>query len=378
MHPSLAWGRTLRELREKLLKEIPRYIALHRKLFGTGYVPYLPPRPNERVLKEIRGSFTDFLRRNNLPIFETLAYTTITAAGYGQPHRIAAIYGFMLITPKFAEIVLKTGHSGSTFIDSGFLSVLHELVRRFDLDIKLDVDIRRITRSPNHNNGDGEIQIFYKAESNPNVYTKLYDFLIVAVPMDKLSGVIDTSSIERTIFGKLFTDTFFVSTLCDSGRGHREKTPLVIHAERVLTYDYKVYAESDEFAAFNNISGREYQRGLTRGGIDGANFQTSVYLQVGRSSPWTPRVARDIDRKLYRYMRSKRRVPYRIVRRLKTPYFTRFPISAMDQGILWDVFDLQGHRNTWYIGGSVTVDAAGIVIQYNEKILSHYIPPSRG
>ena len=78
---------------------------------------------------------------------------------------------------------------------------------------------------------------------------------------------------------------------------------------------------------------------------------------------------------LYRYMQSKGRVPYRIVRRLQTPYFTRFPMRALDRGILWDVLDLQGNKNTWYIGGSVTVDAAGIVIQYNDKILRNYIAP---
>ena len=375
LHPSLTWGRTLKELGSALLKEIPRYISLHKRLFGTGYIPYLPPRPSERVLRELRGSFSDFLRRNNLPLFETLAYSMMTRPGYGQPHRFAAIYGLMLITPQFAENVLTKGSSLSTFIDGGFLAVLDTLVRRFDLNVKLNVNIRQIVRYPYHNNPDGDVQIIYRTGSNPNTYMKSYDFLVVAVPMSKLSGVIDTSPVERAIFGKLFTDTFYVSTLCDSAYGHREKTPMVVHADKILKYDYEAYLETDEFAAFNNISGREYQMGLTRGGIDGANFQTTLYLQLGRVNPWIPRVARDIDRKLYRYMRSKRRVPYRIVRRLKTPYFTRFPISAINQGILWDVFDLQGHRNTWYIGGSVTVDAAGIVIQYNERILRHYIPP---
>ena len=270
LHPALTWGRSRRELMVQLREEMLRYIALHKRLFGTDYIPYLPPRPSARVLREIRGSFSDFLMRNNLPLFETLAYTGMTRAGYGQPHRFGAIYGLTLITPKLIENLYRTGLGGATLIESGFLAVLHYLIRKFNIDTKLNVHIDRIRRN---NDPKGNVQVYFKEGSNRGTYLKYYDFLVVAVPMNSLFGVIDASPTERNISRHLITDTFFVDNLCDSAYGKRQENPYVIYPEKLLRYDYQPYQERDLYALFNNISGKDYQMGKTQGGADGFYFQ---------------------------------------------------------------------------------------------------------
>ncbi|KAK3735608.1 hypothetical protein QZH41_013713 [Actinostola sp. cb2023] len=44
-------------------------------------------------------------------------------------------------------------------------------------------------------------------------------------------------------------------------------------------------------------------------------------------------------------------------------YFYRFSVDEMADGILWNVADYQGTRNTWYIGSSVCFEATKNVIE---------------
>ena len=371
----MAKGKSIQELGIQFRQELQRYVTLHEKLFGTNFIPYLFPRPSRRVLFKIRGSFADFLKRNNLPLLNTFAYSILTKPGYGQPNRISAIYALSFVTPTVIRNILTYRTTRSTLIDSGFLEVLEKLIKTFHIKVKLNTNIKKIVRYKNQ--PLGKIHITHSEKSLPWSRTSYFDFLVVAVPMKNLFGVIDLSSSEKAIFGKQFTDTYFVSTLCDTPFGKRSDNPLEAEPEKLLQYDYEPYGFVDLYAAYNNITGPTYKQGLIAGGLDGLNIQTSLYLQAGRTDPRIPIVMKDIDTKFGKYLKTKRRTPYKIVRKFITPYFTRFPIPDLDKGILWDVLDLQGTHDTWYIGGSVTIDAAGAVIQYNDKLLRSYVPPGR-
>ena len=303
----------------------------------------------------------------------TLVYAIFTRTGYGQPNRLGAVYGLSFLTPRVVRNLLLDGNPRTTLIDTGLIDVLETLVKRFQIDVKLNADIQKIVRHKNH--PKGKVEITYGIGQNKNAHVSYFDFLVVAVPMKNLFGVIDLSPPEKVIFGQQFTDTYFISTLCDGPFGERTESPVEIFLEKLFQYDYEPFLARDYYAEYINITGPTYKQGLIRGGLDGANIQTTQYLQLGRIDPRIPTVAKDVERRLDTFLGSKKRIPYRIIQKFVTPYFTRFPIPALDKGILWDVLDLQGTRDTWYIGGSVTIDAAGAVMQYNDKLLRSYVPP---
>ncbi|KAK3106395.1 hypothetical protein FSP39_019106 [Pinctada imbricata] len=358
-------------------KELARYAVLHQRLFGK-YHPFLMPRPNARVRRAIRGTVTDFLRRNKMPLIDTVAmYIYLTRGGYQQPNRLSAIYGLMWITPKVCKAFADENIPVVTYIDSGLISLFDTLIQRFNIDVKLRTNIKRIRRFRNSPNGNVEIQ--YSRRDDPfRTFSRYYDFLIVSPPMRNLMNVMDASNKERKIFNRQITDTYFISSLVDHPYGIRSDRPNDAFPETLLRYNFEPYASIDIFSMTQNFSGEPYTSGLTPGGFDGRKVQSSVIYQLGRLDPKIPFVMRDAENKLWRHMRDKQRIPYSVVARLICPYFTRFSVRDMDRGFIWDVLDLQGQRNTWYIGGSVTFDSAGAVIQYNNKLLRHYVPPQRG
>ncbi|KAK3088498.1 hypothetical protein FSP39_019896 [Pinctada imbricata] len=361
----------------ELGRELVRYMKLHKRLFGD-YDGFLMARPNARVRRAIRGTISDFLRRNKMPLIETaVIYGLYTGGGYGQPHKVSSIYGLMWITPKVCRYLLDDTVPVFTFFDTGLISLFETLIRRFAIDVKLNVDIRRIRRDDSKSFGN--IQIEFSNRNNPmSTMVKEYDFLIISPAMRYLLDIIDVSPIEKKIFRRQLTDTFFMSTLVDSPFGVRSAYPFDVHRKRLIRYDFEPYVGIDVFSVSKNYSGESYKLGLTPGGKDGRRIQSTVYYQVGRDDPRIQEVGRYAEEKLHKHLREKHRIPYSLIARFITPYFTRFSVPDMDKGIIWDVFDLQGHRKTWYIGGSVTFDTAGAVIEYNEKILRNYrLPPKR-
>ena len=90
----------------KLFGAILRYNALHRSLFGN-YTGELMPRPNRKVMHQIRGTFMEFLKRNNLDSLQPLFLASHTMQGYGHLDEISALYGLLWNTPKLMTGLLR-------------------------------------------------------------------------------------------------------------------------------------------------------------------------------------------------------------------------------------------------------------------------------
>jgi Ethanolamine utilization protein EutJ (predicted chaperonin) len=51
-------------------------------------------------------------------------------------------------------------------------------------------------------------------------------------------------------------------------------------------------------------------------------------------------------------------------------YFPRFSPQKMASGALWDIFDNQGSRRTWFVGSSVILESVKSVLEYNKLLVS--------
>lgn len=109
---------------------ILKYIRLHNLYLGT-YVGDLMPEPSDDNKFHIRGSFMDYLVRNNLEDLRDLFIATFSLQGYGQLDEVPALYGLMWHTPNFMRQLNRT-INGVPGGDKRFLFFLSQyLLRKF-------------------------------------------------------------------------------------------------------------------------------------------------------------------------------------------------------------------------------------------------------
>lgn len=68
-------------------------------------------------MKEVRGTFADFLERNDILELSPLFLATHTAMGFGHLDEFAALYGLMWNTPRFM-LAMKSRVMGIPGIES--------------------------------------------------------------------------------------------------------------------------------------------------------------------------------------------------------------------------------------------------------------------
>ena len=103
---------------------------------------------------------------------------------------------------------------------------------------------------------------------------------------------------------------------------------------------------------------------------DGSKYETSIYLQFGKGNPWNPDVDSYIQRLIGKHLQDFNKAKPQVVDQVKWGYyFPNFPPEAITGGALWDILDMQGQYNTWYIGSSVFFESLESVFEYNHLIL---------
>ncbi|XP_021360067.1 uncharacterized protein LOC110454720 isoform X2 [Mizuhopecten yessoensis] len=348
-----------------LSEAVMTYVRIHRQIFGD-YDGLLMPRPLTPEMQMVNGTIEDFLKRNDLSMLETPFRVLYTAQGYGDIDKRAALYGLMYVTPKrllrLIESFIDLSNRGDTYIlERGFSALWAEIVNKANLDVRVNRNISYIIRTP------GKINVFYDGTAEAETM-EVYDFLIVARDMSKVLGIVDTSWIERGIFSHL-TPSFMTSSLIDTNFGRRAPMPRAYYMYNIKSRaNHSVLYHEDSYSILHNIQGTNYSRGLIPGGYDGEMYQSIVVRQYGDSFP-----SEDDIKSGFLNHANLYGITHGLVLARKTwNYFSKFGPAEMAAGLLWDIFTLQGHKNTWYIGSSVCFDSLNNVIDYNNLILQHF------
>lgn len=293
------------------------------------------------------------------PIF----YTAITLNGYGFLNETSAIYGLTYVTPLVVQSFFRP-ERGAYRLYGGWQNLCREIARRSNVDIRLNVNIKRINRK----NG---VQIVYSKKHTGQTYVDGFDFLILTPAMNSLFKVMDFNPHELSIFSHLQNLFYLKSVVNSISPGRRSFSPLDAYINDFQNVEYSVYRSVNPHQLENNVTGVDYQLGLRENiDPDGSKYETSVYVQIGKSNPWKPEVDAHIQRKLFEHLQDFKKLNPEVVEQVKWGYyFPNFPPEAATGGALWDVLDMQGHYNTWYIGSSVCFDAIESVFEYNYLIL---------
>ncbi|XP_033760783.1 polyenoic fatty acid isomerase-like [Pecten maximus] len=344
---------------------IMRYITIHREIFGD-YQGVLMRRPRTNDMWLVNGTIEDFLTRNGLTILETLFRVLYTAEGYGYLDKSAALYGLMSVTPKrllrFIESMVDPTDIGDSYIlERGFSELWSEIASKANLNVRLNQNISFIIRTPEN------VNVYYNnTEDTGNMDT--YDFLIIARDMSKVLGIVDTSWIERQIFSHL-TPSFMTSSLIDTNFGRRGPMPRAYYMYNTKSgADHSVLYHEDSYSILRNIQGPKYSRGVIPGSYDGELYQSIVVRQYGDAFPSTE----DINTGFLNHANLYGITHGLVLARKTWHHFPRFSPVDVAAGVLWDIFTLQGHKNTWYIGSSVCLDSLNSVIDYNNLVLQYF------
>jgi hypothetical protein len=229
------------------------------------------------------------------------------------------------------------------------------------------VNIKRIHR-------DRGVGIFYQDKHSPALLLDKFDFLILSPSMNSLFDTVDFNPHELGIF-KHLRNLNFVKTIVNSiSPGRRALSPLEIFPYDLQLVEFSMYRKINPHQSENNVTGLDYQLGRRENtDKDGSLYETSIYNQFGKSDPWRKDVDAHIQRKLFQHLRDFNNANPQIVEQVKWGYyFPNFPPEAITGGALWDVLDMQGMYNTWYIGSSVSFDAIESVFEYNQLLLKQF------
>ncbi|XP_056015405.1 uncharacterized protein LOC130053007 [Ostrea edulis] len=346
----------------KLLEASERYIALHRCFFGT-YDGELMPRPSPDILYRVRGTIDDFLVRYNLTDLRPLFFIGFVVNAYGSLNETSALYALTFVPPAVVRSFLRPDR-GLYRLRGGWQNLCREISRRINVEIRFNVNIKHIHRE----NG---IRILFQEKHFPSLHVDNFDFLILSPSMNSLFGIMDFNPRELAIFTHLRNLYFLKSIVNSISPGRRALYPREVFLYDLQREQYSVYVSINPHQVENNVTGLDYQRGRRENtDRDGSTYETSVYHQFGKANPWKRDVNSDIQRNLFQHLKDFNKGNPELVEQVTwSYYFPNFPPEAITEGALWDVLDMQGMYNTWYIGSSVSFESIESVFEYNHLLM---------
>ena len=162
------------------------YFSLHKELFGD-YEGDIMEKPKPSIMNRIRGTFLDFLQRENLEPMKVIFASSHVIAGYGFIDEVSALYGLMWNKPAFISnyafrllrIPPQNERQNFYFLKEGFEKVYKNIVEKENLKIEFNTDIYSLRR---HGNGNSILKIW----EGSSLRSELCNFVIWTPPMSGL------------------------------------------------------------------------------------------------------------------------------------------------------------------------------------------------
>lgn len=346
-----------RQVLAKLLSAMIRYSLIHRQLFGK-YSGELMRKPAPSTMDTLRCTFYEFLVKHNLTVLKPIFIASHTVQGYGHLDEISALYGLMWNTPNYlkglAGRLIGKDH-GLNMIRGGFQGLWETVKIWEDIKVWFNVNIEQLYRRNNNILIKDSLRGWLK-----------FNFLIWTPSLYSNLHLIDPSTKEKEIFSKL-NPVWFTTTLFDSTYGVRGSSPIDYWISNVEEKrEHSVWAQRDSYGTLNGLQGPAYENGSLPGGPDGRFTRTGVAYQYGKRKP----TSCAIKRNFYKHFRRTKASNICVLKRSTWEYFPRFSPQDMATGILWDIFEMQGRRRTWFTGSSVSFESVKSVLEYNKLLAS--------
>jgi len=336
----------------------------------------LMQRPSDQVLYRTRGTFQDFLNRENLRPVGPIIQQIFEVPGYGSLDQTAALYGLIWVNPsqirtlvlevlgQEKEVIELLGQEKERYtinvLKEGYETLWSTIVEREEVEVRYNVDIVGVTRT-----GYGGVTIHMWDSSI--LHHDHCDFMVWTPPMTELLKVLHDPTIsERIHFSRLQASVTTASVF--TSKGQVRHSPYTVFMENVgrRSPDHQVTVcfDFEGIATKPNVSEYDQKRGLL----------TAVCLQQGGSR--TSR--RVVENKLKQHFEGGfNSSDIEVLHRETWDYFHRWSPAEVRQGRHWDVFKNQGSGDIWYAGSSVVFETVRSVMEYNKLLVRQMVQVAR-
>lgn len=169
-------------------------------------------KPTKENMNRVRGTFLEFLKREDLEPLKILFKTGMEMPGYGYVDDVSALYGLIWLKPKFMFLYV-TRLLGQTpdepfnlyTMKNGFEKIWQTIAEKEELDIRFNTEIYSVRRNFN--------KIILKLWVENTLQTEICGFLIWGAPMTELMKTVkDVSNEEWNLF-KGLKPRYFTASL---------------------------------------------------------------------------------------------------------------------------------------------------------------------
>uniref|UniRef100_A0A7M5UXT1 Amine oxidase domain-containing protein n=2 Tax=Clytia hemisphaerica TaxID=252671 RepID=A0A7M5UXT1_9CNID len=361
------------EIQGLFLRKLKTYVYLHKTMFGDYYGEIMP-QPSPQIMEKIKGTFLDFLERNGLADLEEMFTASHTLQGYGRISEIPALYGLMWNTPKVigSLVELVKGKAGAIYmLEDGFENLWRTIAEKNHLNVMFKSKVRHVMLSGRH--GNEKAYIYYI--NNGRLRYRKFDFLIWTPPVNTLMRILSGVGLqeERKLFRGM-TNSYYATSLVDDVGGRRGQSSVNWWMENIKGgKDFSVWANRDAYTMFHDLNGMRYSQQQTVTGSDNqTEIRTSVFYQYSHNKPRKDHLASVLKRHLKKMGASS----VEIIKQYPWKYFTRFTEPQLLSGAIWKVLELQGKRNMWFVGASVSFESVKSVVEYNQLLVDRMTEPN--
>ena len=289
--------------------------------------------------------------------------------GYGFLEEVSALYGLMWVTPELTSIIKQrllgfdtsTGYRVPT---QGVHNFFNRLIHEENLQVRYNTKVIGLQRH------DGIVTLTTINPRNQLRSTLACDFVVWSPDMRTSLQYWQYTPEEYNI---LPTDrqVYMSRSVVEAIGMKRGNSPVVFQLDRNgVSSDHHLASIINSFSVANNFKGELYRHAVYPTGWDLQKKSTVVVTQFSRNFPTLYKMNKSINDTFTNY--GAKEIHIDESRQHQFKYFQHFRHELVRDGILYRILELQGERQMWYIGSSVSFASFKSELEYNLLLMSKF------
>jgi len=354
-----------------MIKQFEDYVT---SLVGQRDVMFDEPSWQNKF--KLGGSLQDFLTSQGLqgliPFFSFLFGTQ----GYGRLESIPTYYGIFYFKPRFLQRLRERiqnnvglrGIPAFKLYSDGLESLFDAAVQREQLTVRKNARVDNIELRAAQDSK-------HRLSVNENGVQKsiMCDFVVFADDLKKYIALNRRRSQKEYQQFLRPSTKYVIKTLVDSLNIERGSSPVEFFADPFnpgAPFEYKMASSVDSYGAKYDRSGDAYRQNLFSNTDDPndqrRNFKSAVYTQLTTTEPNVATANSRLLAELSALGGTNMTVVETKVHKIFPCYTDRDLIN----GMLYDIFNMQGKNGVLYTGKSVFLDSLNHMLIYNKMLVN--------
>jgi len=294
----------------------------------------------------------------------------MTNLGYGYFEEVPTYYGFTWLLPELIDSYLKMKTGGAkipTLLTGGYNSLFSSMVKQDQLKVEFNVEIKEVRRREvGKDSKEAPVEIVVEDKEKKEKKTLEFDFVVVTCAIPEILSVFDATKEEKTIFEAL-KPVSLVTHLIDANDPDDQKRPGIT----TFPLGYSIDSQGSPYGIVNSSKAiwQESKKNEESGKISYVTYQL---LDHALADGELKKVTEQMTTALTKF--GLENIDVVAVR--PHTYFYHFNSAAIAKRYPWKILEMQGARNTWWAGASVSFESVNDVVNYNKMLVEKFLHKS--